>query len=206
MEVYIFWGGLGLLLISLLIGFLTGIIRGVKRSALHILFLVVSIVASFFLTGVVTKALLGISIGAVDGVPTTIEGLLLSYISKAFPVSEFSSLDEFSKKLPTAVASPIVFLILSILVYFVFDILYLIISRIALGKKKKDFAKHKPYRAFGGVIGMIEGLLFIFILFAPITSLTKTYEKLATSSTQSEVQTNQKGLSDTITSGRRKFG
>ena len=177
MSVYFMWGGIGVLALFLLIGFISGLIRGLKRSALHILFFIVSMVLAFFITKPITDAILGIQI-SVDGSSITIAEYLSKMIQESINLSNLESATEFLDKIPGAIASPIAFLVISSVAYFLFDIIYLIVARVSFGKKKKDFKQNKPYRAYGAVIGMFEGFLLMFLMFAPLNSLTKTYQEI----------------------------
>lgn len=174
----IMWVSIGILGLFLLIGLISGLIRGLKRSSLHLLFLVISFVVAFFITKPVTTAILGIKI-PVDGQEYTISEFIISSIQSNFDITQLESATEFLKKLPNAIVSPIMFILLALVVFFIFDIIYLIVARLSFGKKKEDFKKAKPYRAYGGVIGLVEGFLFLFVLFAPLTALTKTYQEIA---------------------------
>lgn len=178
MSVYFLWGSIGLLALFLIIGLLTGLGRGLKRSSLHLLFFVVSVLLAFFITKPVTNAVLGISV-TVDGSPCTLNELILNMIQTNFDISSFGTANEFLLNIPAAIVSPFMFIILTLLSNLVFDIIYLIVARISFGSKKKDFEKHKPYRAYGAVVGLVEGFLFLFVLFAPMTSLTQTYAEIA---------------------------
>ena len=157
MEIYFLWGSIAVLVLFLLIGMITGLVRGLKRSSLHIIFLVASVIVSFFITKPIVNAVLGIQI-PIDGQNVTLNEYILSMLEESFnfDMSQLETASEFIAQLPTAIASPIIFLLLSLLVYFVFDIIYLIVARISFGKKKKDFQTHKPYRAYGGIVGIVE--------------------------------------------------
>lgn len=190
----IMWVSIGILVLFLLIGLIAGLVRGLKRSSLHLLFLVVSVVVAFFITKPITNAILGVTI-PIDGQNYTISEYIISMIQTNFDISQFETATEFLERLPNAIVSPIMFILLTLVVFLIFDIIYLIVSRLAFGKKKNDFEKAKPYRAYGGIIGMVEGFLFLFVLFAPLTSLTKTYEDLVQlpPAQTLEVDTNESG-------------
>lgn len=177
MSVYFLWGGIGVLLLFLLIGLLAGLTRGLKRSSLHILFFLGSIVLAFFITKPVTDGILGSTI-TVDGVDMSINQWIINLIQSNFDLSQFETAVSFLEKLPNAIVSPVMFLFLTLVCYFVFDIIYLIVARVSFGSKKKDFQQAKPYRVYGALIGVVEGFMFLFIMFAPITSLTKTYQEI----------------------------
>lgn len=191
MSGIIYGASIALIVLFLTIGFLVGLIRGVKRSAVHIAFVVVSIVISFFITRPIVNAILGISIN-IDGSVMPISEYILTMINdNVMDLSSFDSASAFIQGLPSAVASPIVFIVVMILVYFVIDIIYLIVARIIFGRKKIDFENHKAHRLPGGLVGIVEACLFTFVLFAPITSLTTTYGEIVSHSTTTEVATQQ---------------
>lgn len=173
----ILWSSVGILVLALLIGLGVGLIRGVKRSGMHIIFLVVSIVVAFLLTKTVTKAILGITL-PLDNGRYTVSEYIIYVISKSFDISAFDSASTFITNLPNAIVAPILFILLSLVVYLLFDIAYLITARLVFGKKKEDFKEKKPYRAFGGVIGLVEGLFVVIMMFGPLSSLTGTYNEI----------------------------
>lgn len=177
MEVYFLWGGIGLLLLFLILGFVSGIIRGIKRASLHLLFLITSLVLAFFITKPITNALLGISLN-IDNQSMLLKDLIIHFLK--IDKSLYPESSQFLQKLPLSIASPIVFIVVALICWLVFEIIYLIVARVSFGKKKKDFQKSKPYRWFGGAVGVVEGFIFMFLLFAPLTALTKTYSEIAT--------------------------
>ncbi len=184
MGTYFLWGGLAVLVIFLGLGFLMGAWRGLKRSFLHIIIVILSIMVAYFLTKPVTNALLGISF-SIDGESFTVGKYIIQLISESFDLSQYTSVSEFIESLPSAIVSPIVFIFMALIVYLVFEIIYLIISRFSFGKKKEYMSKHKPHKLFGGMIGLVEGFIFMIVLFSPFTALTNFYQDLTVSSSQS---------------------
>ncbi|MGN1201026.1 MAG: hypothetical protein ACI4R8_02025 [Candidatus Caccovivens sp.] len=178
MNTYFLWGSIGVLAISLIVGLLVGLVRGLKRSSLHLIFFVASVLLAFFIAKPVTNAILGVNI-TMDGTSYTINELILKMIQTNFDISSFETAREFILNLPNAIISPFMFLILTTVAIWIFDVVYLIVARLVFGPKKKDFEKNKPYRAYGAIIGLVEGFMCLFILFAPITSLTKTYAEIS---------------------------
>ena len=174
----VMWVSIGLLIIFLTVGLLMGLFRGLKRSSLHFLFLAVSVVIAYFITKPIAKAILEITIN-VDSEVISISEFIIKMIEEAFDISQLETLTNFATKLPNAIVSPILFILLTLGSFLIFNIIYMIVARVSFGSKKKDFQNAKPYRAFGGVIGMVEGLMFLIVLFAPLTSLTKTYQEIA---------------------------
>ncbi|MBP3620072.1 MAG: CvpA family protein [Clostridia bacterium] len=185
MAVYFTWGAIGVLLLFLIIGFVAGLVRGLKRSSLHILFLIVSVALAFFITKPITSAVLKFTINY-EGSAMPLSDVIIRMISEQFDLSSFSGATTFAASLPMAIVSPILFIVITVLVYFVFDMIYLIVARISFGKKKKDFETNKPRRAYGAVIGMVEGFLLLFVMFAPISSLANTYAEIVSNSTPAQ--------------------
>ncbi len=185
MATYFLWGSIGLIVLLLGIGFLVGMYRGLKRTSLHILFVLVSVVIAFFVTRPITDAILNANINY-EGTLMPISEYIVQLISdNLVDLSHFDSASEFIKQLPSAVASPIVFIVVMILMFFIFEIIYLITARISFGSKKKDFSTNKPRRVPGAFIAMAETFMFLLVLFAPITSLTHTYEEIVTTASTS---------------------
>ena len=185
MATYFLWGSIGLIVVLLLVGFLVGMYRGLKRTSLHILFVLVSVVIAFFVTRPITNAILNVNINY-EGSLITISDYIVRMISEnVVDLSHFDSASEFIKQLPGAIASPIVFIVVMLVMFLIFEIIYLITARISFGSKKKDFSTNKPHRLPGGFIAMAETFMFFLVLFAPITSLTHTYEEIVTSSSSS---------------------
>lgn len=198
MATYFLWGSIGLIVLALLIGFLVGVYRGLKRSATHILFVVASVIIAFFVTSPITDAILNVNIDY-NGATMSIKDYIVQVISENFvDLSHFDSASEFIKQLPSAVMSPIVFIVVMVLMFLLFEIIYLIVARISFGSKKKDFSSNKPRRIPGGLIAMAETFMFLLVLFAPITSLTQTYEELVSASTAQGASTSETSSMPTI--------
>lgn len=181
------WVSIGVLLLFLIIGLGFGLIRGLKRSSLHLLFLVFSIILAFFITKPITKLILNSNIN-VNGEIVTISDAIIDLINSQFDLSKINSASEFLKNIPNAIISPVMFIVLSLGCFAFFDAFYLIVAKIWFGSKKKEFENKKPYRAYGGIIGLLEGFMFMFILFAPLTSLTNIYEEITKLPSTSEAQ------------------
>ena len=183
MGVYFLWGSIALILIVLLCGFFIGLYRGLKRSSLHVLFVLASVLVAFFVTKPITNSLLGIII-TVDGTNISIREWIVQLISEnVVDLSNFDTASSFIQQIPTAIINPIVFLIITLLIYLVLDIIYLVVARVSFGSKRKDFSEKKAYRLPGAFIGMVESFMFMIILFAPIVSLTQTYEEIVVQAT-----------------------
>ena len=182
MEQIIKWAIIGVFALFLLIGFFAGLIRGVKRAGVHIGFIVLSLILAFLLTKTITGLVLGIKIN-IDGTATTISDYIIKMIEESFDLSSYKAASDFVAGLPVAIASPIVFIALETITYFFFDIIYLIVAKVSFGKKKEDFKNHKPNRLLGALVGTIEGFVLMFLVFAPVTSLTNTFAQITADDT-----------------------
>lgn len=193
MATYFLWGSIAFLVLALLIGFFIGLGRGIKRSSTHIVFAVASIIIAFFITAPITNAIMEVNIN-VDGSLVSIKDYIIQMISQnMFDLSNFDSASAFIQNLPSAILNPIVFMVIMVLVYFLMDIIYLVVARVSFGTKRKDFSSHKPHRLSGAFVGLVESFLFVFVLFAPLTSLTNTYAEIASASATSQTQTLSEG-------------
>lgn len=193
MESIVMWISVGVLVLFLLIGFICGLVRGLKRSSLHIVFMLASFLIAFLVTKPITNAILSINI-PIDGETMTISQYIASVLQESFDLSKFNTASGFIDQLPSAIISPILFIVISILLYFICDIIYLIVARISFGKKKVDFKKSKPHRLYGSLVGVVEAFLFMFLLFAPLTSLTKTYQEISQVETETSAQSNENDM------------
>ncbi|MBR1890467.1 MAG: CvpA family protein [Clostridia bacterium] len=181
-DAIIKWAIIGVFVLFLVVGFLMGLIRGIKRQGVHIAFVVLSLILAFLLTSIVTNAVLGIKI-SVNGTNDTISNQIIRLIEEQVDLSKYKAAGDFVAGIPFAVASPIVYMLLETVIYFVCDIIYLIVAKVSFGKKKEDFKNHKPNRLLGALVGTIEGFMMMFMLFAPITSLTQTASAIISTET-----------------------
>lgn len=173
MSVYFLWGGIGIFVLFLGLGALFGMIRGWKRGLLHFGFTTLTVILSFLITKPIANAILGINMG---GKP--LKQMILDAVSNAVDLSAYPSASGLVENLPLAIVSPLLFILLTIVLYYLIDIIYAIVARVSFGKKKNDFKEHKPYRSIGSVLGVVEAFMFMVVLFAPISSLTMTAEAL----------------------------
>jgi len=188
MSIYFLWGGIGIFVFFLTIGLISGLVRGVKRASVHFVFFALSVLVGFFITKPISNVILNNVVVSVNGgANQTLNEFIISMLQQSFDVNQYATATAFIEKLPSAIVSPFLFIFLTIGCFLIFDIIYLIFSRVIFGSKKQDFANKKPYRAFGGLLGMVEGFLFMFLLFAPLTSLTKTYQEI-TELPQTQIQ------------------
>lgn len=181
------WISISILVLFLGVGFCVGLFRGLKRSAFSAIFMVLSLVLAYFITKPITNAILGASL-TVDGTKYTISSYIMEAIQSSFNLSNLPTAKGFVSNLPAAIVSPIIFMLLGIVCSGIFSLIAMIFNRICFGKRKNDFEKHKPYRAYGALVGLVQGLILLVFVFAPITSLTNTYDKICANATTAQVQ------------------
>lgn len=188
MATAITWISIAILVLFLGVGFGVGLFRGLKRSAFSAIFMVLSLILAYFITKPITNAILGASL-TVDGTKYTISSYIMEVIQSSFNLSNLPTAKGFVSNLPAAIVSPIIFMLLGIVCSGIFSLIAMIFNRICFGKRKTDFEKHKPYRAYGALIGLVQGLILLVFVFAPITSLTNTYAEICANATTAQVQT-----------------
>ena len=165
-------------IVILVIGFFIGFWRGLKRSTASLIFGLVGALLAFFLTPVITKAILGINITA-DGTQTSINNYLVEMIKSASEdiealVNANPNLESFFAQLPSALANVVVFIVLTAVVELIMYIIYRIIASIFL-KYKPGAKKH---RITGGVVGAIKTLIIVVFAFMPLSALIGTLNNI----------------------------
>ena len=165
-------------IVILVIGFFIGFWRGLKRSTASLIFGLVGALLAFFLTPVITKAILGINITA-DGTQTSINNYLVEMIKSASEdiealVNANPNLESFFAQLPSALANVVVFIVLTAVVELIMYIIYKIIASIFL-KYKPGAKKH---RITGGVVGAIKTLIIVVFAFMPLSALIGTLNNI----------------------------
>ena len=154
----------------LIIGFLIGFWRGIRKSALNMAFSLVAVVVAFFVTPLVTNAIMGISI-AYQEKTITLNQYLVELLKQnqdiATLIESNPNVEILVEKIPSAVANVLIFLILSMVVMFVFYIIYRIIASIFLKRKENQ----KVHRTLGGVVGVIQAFIISLFVFMPLSSL-----------------------------------
>lgn len=156
------------------LSFLGGFIRGFKKSILHMIFSFLGIGCSFLFCGTVTKAVLDIKV---------VEKMNLSdYMIKSLEESQAfgpiirnsATFTEFIEKIPYIIVMPIAFLLIMIVAKIVCKIIYGIVAAILFRKNKNKGSIDGFYkrRGLGGLLGFVEGFVFMLFLTFPLAGLT----------------------------------
>lgn len=165
-------------IVILVIGFFIGFWRGLKRSTASLIFGLVGALLAFFLTPVITNAILGINI-TVNGTQTSINNFLVEMIKSASEdievlVNANPNLESFFAQLPSALANVVVFIVLTAVIELIMYIIYKIIASIFL-KYKPGAKKH---RITGGVVGAIKTLIIVVFAFMPLSAFIGTLNNI----------------------------
>lgn len=154
----------------LIIGFLLGFWRGVRRSAVSFGIGVAGVIVAFFVTPLITNAVMQISVPYEDGSVALNQYLLEMLLQDqqiASLVENNPDLTSLVEALPGAIANVVVFIIATILIMLVLYIIYKIIAVTCLKRKENQ----KMYRTWGGAIGLVKAFIITLFVFMPVSSL-----------------------------------
>ena len=154
----------------LIIGFLLGFWRGVRRSAVSFGIGAAGVIVAFFVTPLITNAIMQISVPYENGSIALNQYLLEMLLQDqqiASLVENNPNLTSLVEALPGAIANVVVFIIATILIMLVLYIIYKIIAVTCL--KRKEY--QKMYRTWGGAIGLVKAFIITLFVFMPVSSL-----------------------------------
>ena len=188
----------------LLISFFVGRKRGVTRTLVNGGITIVGLVAAFFLTPVVTGALMGISV-TIGGTTSTAGEVITQLFLKDETIGVYlqnsGSLQAFTNGIMPAVCSVIVFLLLCLISKLLMHILYKIVEKLFLPSKEKEAEEGRVRnRLGGGVLAVVKTFLFLIVVFMPFTSLTQFVENNFFEEYAKPQTAEASGLTDTLDS------
>lgn len=160
-----------LFFLMLALGIFIGIKRGVFRSLIHLGFMISAIVIAILISGPITSGILGMKIISTPTGMITISEYILNGITAP-------ALNNFINDLPSAVAGPIVLIVVGILMCLLFELGYVLFSKLYLNKKGLLKPANKT-RFIGSLAGFAEMFLLIVLMLMPITSLSSTLQELS---------------------------
>lgn len=171
----------------LVVGFFIGMWRGAKRSALNLVFAIVGALVAFFVTSTITGKIMDIQL-TINGTPTTINDYLVELLQQNSDIATLMSTSpnfkQFIFGLPGALASTVVFIVLTFLIEIVLYVIYKIVC---------IFFRYKPgeskHRVWGGVIGAVKAFAVTVLAFMPLASLIGLASDLAQSDGYISAQT-----------------
>lgn len=195
---------LGIILISsFFIGYKRRLIRGGVSFAISI----VLIIAAYLITPPISKALLGMNV-SVDGVGKPLSQIIVDLVcsigSVKTAVETSPALKTFLETLPVMIMNIVTFFAIYAIMRLLGYIVYKIIDLTCLKKiEKKENYNAKRDKWLGGCLGILKGLVFTVLAFAPLTALIGMVGDLQTETkplyTVSEGNTAEASLPNTNT-------
>jgi hypothetical protein len=188
------WGGLALLTLFVLFvffSFLYGVGRGLKRSWMRLATVVLFIGVIFLVTPAISRAVYNSSIVVYDGM--TIQQLVDSKITE-FAEDNAGLVERVRTIMPDfelfvlglgfVVVNIVLFVVLYFFAKWVSWIVYAIFAKIFAKKyaskaDKKAKIKTPQHRLWGGLVGIVQGLVLFFFLLIPINGLLGVVHKVA---------------------------
>lgn len=176
-----------LFVIILVGGFFVGFWRGFKRSTVNLVFSVVGVIVAFFVTPLITNAILGIKV-EYEGSPVSLQNILLEMILSIGDlrqmVSANKNLEILVTNLPGALCNVIMFILVTIAIEIVMYIIYKICNFTFLKGAKGG-------RLFGGLVGVAKAFIVIIIAFMPLAGLIGFANKMTSANDYSFVEVQQ---------------
>jgi len=110
--------------VILAVGFLIGMWRGLKRSTVNLVISVIGVIIAFFITPVITNAILGIKV-MVDGSNSTLQQVIVELFKKDKDINAMmmanKNLEVFFMNLPSALVNVVVFIVITMIVELLFS-------------------------------------------------------------------------------------
>jgi uncharacterized membrane protein required for colicin V production len=154
----------------LIIGFLIGLWRGFKKASVNLAFSIVGIVIAFLITPLIASQAVSVTV-TINGVKQTLSDFIMSQITSGSDmgilIQNNPNIEVLLTKLPLALVSSIVFILLTLIIEFVIYIIYKIIAVIFL-KTKPGKKKH---RLLGGAVGTLRAFLLTIFAVMPLASI-----------------------------------
>lgn len=162
---YLGTGILILTLVCLFFGFIFGLARGIKRSILRLILILACIVIAYLVKGAVYPAISSIKI---EGV-TLIE--YLTTLIPDLPTSFITILESLISIIIGLITFILVFLVLQFITWLIIYPFLKLIFHPGEKRQKEEKGRVKKYRFFGGLVGIVQGIVCAFALCVPLTGL-----------------------------------
>lgn len=170
----------------IVIGTLWGMGRGAKKSAVRLIWLAITAVVLFFVSSVITSALLEIKLfnEVKDGVQifTLVDYITYELSELAGASADTATIAKLAIALGNMLVNSVVFALLFLVAKYILYPIYAIVARIVCGKRvkvAKGEPKPKKHRILGGAIGAVTGLFVTVVVCSPIVgyvSLAQTID------------------------------
>ena len=157
-------------IVLLVAGFFIGMWRGLKKSTTNLIFSLVGAVIAFFVTPMIAKKILGITI-SYNNSSVPLSDLALQMAKEDAQMAQLiDSTPNFEKllaNLPHAIVSAVAFIFVTIAIESFIYIIYRIIASIFL--KNRD--GQKMHRVWGGAVGLVKTFVITLFAMMPFASL-----------------------------------
>lgn len=157
-------------------GFFVGFWRGFKRSTANLIFSIIGVIVAFFITPVITNAVLGIQVNYENSqvaLKDLVYEMLISIGDVKQMVSTNPNLKTLVANLPAALFSTLIFIVVTILVEFVIYIIYKICNFAFIKGPKGG-------KLFGGLVGVAKTFIVTIIACMPFAGLIGLANNLTT--------------------------
>lgn len=173
-----------LLGIILICSFFIGYKRRLVRGAVNFAISVALVIVAYLVTPVISKAVLGISI-SVDGTSKPLSQLIVDMVSNIgnvkTAIETSSALQAFLESVPMIVVNVVVFFVMYGIMRLLGYIVYKIIDVTCLRKREqKPTYNAKRDKWLGAGFGVVKGLVFTILAFAPLTALAGMLDDVQT--------------------------
>ena len=178
------WILLGIFLLGLGGGMLFGLIRGTKRTAKRIVvllvFFIIAIVITPWISGALVKVALDYKVNAAD---ETVNDVIVNFISEdvygAAALETLSDVKAFALGTPLLVLNLIVFWSLMLLFRFVISPLVHLFLLKKIAPKRDADGNKIPFNRWAGLgMGALQGVLIFLFMLIPVTGLMASINKI----------------------------
>lgn len=174
-------------------GFLFGLVKGFKKATLRLFIFLLFIALASLLSMPISKSVINIH-ATINGENLSfsehLTKMLLNNETIANLYASSPNIAEFINVLPLLILNAIVFILLVLSMWFASYIVYLIISSIVFKRHKEPYRikdgknviptqkKEKKHRLLGGLVGVVQSLIMLFVILIPISGLVSTVSDL----------------------------
>lgn len=197
------WSITGIAVLFLIAGLLWGLIRGLKKTTFRAVWLVLTAVIIFFITPVITKAIVNLNISflnlTINGTSvTSINQIIIKLLSETPEIANIvagnPSVLNLITMLPLILINAFMFVILFWLVKIVLWPVWAIIAKCVYKNKTESGEKVKKHRGFGMLVGAFVGVFVGALTLMPVLGFVDVANKVENISAQS--QTNERNVNN----------
>lgn len=186
----------------LVISFFVGRKRGVGRTLLNGGCSLVGILLAFFLTPVITNALMGISVN-IDGETSILGNFLSVYLINNTDFGTYiensTSLQAFINGVVPAICAVIVYIVACVIFKLITFAIYKIVEKFAFKSKEEEEEEGRSRNKLGGgLVSVVTTFLFMLAIFLPLTSLTGFVESNFFSTYAEDKKAEASAITDTL--------